>query len=63
MIDGREKAKIPSKFAKRAAQYNEFGYKTKLKTYLFTNFFDLFFLLLLARIVLNKIIFSIDKEL
>ena len=27
MIDGTEKAKIPSKFAKRAAGYNEFGYK------------------------------------
>ena len=26
MIDGTEKPKIPSKFAKRAAQYNEFGY-------------------------------------
>ena len=27
MIDGTEKPKIPSKFAKCAAQYNEFGYK------------------------------------
>ena len=27
MIDGTEKPKIPSKFAKRAAGYNEFGYK------------------------------------
>ena len=26
MIDKTEKPKIPSKFAKRAAQYNEFGY-------------------------------------
>ena len=25
MTDGREKPKIPSKFAKRAARYNEFG--------------------------------------
>ena len=28
MIDGTEKSKILSKFAKRAARYNEFGYKT-----------------------------------
>ena len=27
MIDGKEKPKIPSKFAKRAARYNEFGCK------------------------------------
>ena len=27
MIDGTEKLKIPSKFANRAARYNEFGYK------------------------------------
>ena len=27
MIDGTEKPKIPSKFAKRAARYNEFGCK------------------------------------
>ena len=27
MIDGTEKPKIPLKFAKRAARYNEFGYK------------------------------------
>ena len=27
MIDGTEKPKIPSKFAKRAARYNEYGYK------------------------------------
>ena len=27
MIDGTEKPKIPSKFAKRTAQYNEFGSK------------------------------------
>ena len=26
MIDGTERPKIPSKFAKRAARYNEFGY-------------------------------------
>ena len=26
MIDGTEKPKIPSKFAKHAARYNEFGY-------------------------------------
>ena len=26
MIDGTEKPKIPSKFAKRVARYNEFGY-------------------------------------
>ena len=26
MIDGTEKPKIPSKFAKCTAQYNEFGY-------------------------------------
>ena len=26
MIDKTEKPKIPSKFAQRAAQYNEFGY-------------------------------------
>ena len=25
MIDGTEKPKIPSKFAKRTARYNEFG--------------------------------------
>ena len=30
MIDGTEKPKIPSKFPKRAARYNEFGYKIKL---------------------------------
>ena len=29
MIDETEKPKIPSKFAKRAARYNEFGYKIK----------------------------------
>ena len=28
MIDGTEKPQILSKFAKRAARYNEFGYKT-----------------------------------
>ena len=28
MIDGTEKPKIPSKFAKRDAQYNEFSYKS-----------------------------------
>jgi len=28
MIDGTEKPKIPSKFAKRAARYNEFGYNS-----------------------------------
>ena len=27
MIDGTEKPKIPSKFVKRVARYNEFGYK------------------------------------
>ena len=27
MIDGTEKPKIPLKFAKRAARYNEYGYK------------------------------------
>ena len=27
MIDGTEEPKIPSKFAKHAARYNEFGYK------------------------------------
>ena len=27
MIDGTEKAKIPSKFAKRTVRYNEFRYK------------------------------------
>ena len=27
MIDGTEKPKIPLKFAKRAARYNEFDYK------------------------------------
>ena len=27
MIDGTEKPKIPLMFAKRAARYNEFGYK------------------------------------
>ena len=27
MIDGTEKPKIPSKFSKRAARYNEFRYK------------------------------------
>ena len=26
MIDGTERPKIPSKFGKRAARYNEFGY-------------------------------------
>ena len=29
MIDATEKPKIPSKFAKRTAQYNEFGCKVK----------------------------------
>ena len=28
MIDGTEKPKIPSKFAKRAARYNGFGYRS-----------------------------------
>jgi len=36
MIDGTEKPKIPSKFAKRVARYNEFGYKTSKKV-LITN--------------------------
>ena len=27
MIEGTEKPKIPSKFVKRVARYNEFGYK------------------------------------
>ena len=30
MIDGTEKPKIPSKFAKRAARYNEFRCKSSL---------------------------------
>ena len=30
MIDGTEKPKIPQKFAKRTAQYNEFGSKGAL---------------------------------
>ena len=29
MIDGTEKPKIPSKFAKRVARYNEFGYNNR----------------------------------
>ena len=29
VIDRTEKPKIPSKFAERAGQYNEFGYKYK----------------------------------
>ena len=29
MIDATEKPKIPSKFAKRTARYNEFGCKVK----------------------------------
>ena len=29
MIDGTEKPKLPSKFASRAARYNEFPYKIK----------------------------------
>ena len=32
MIDGTEKPKIPSKFAKRAARYNEFGSKAPIST-------------------------------
>ena len=32
MIDGTGKLKIPSKFAKRAARYNEFGYKLQKKS-------------------------------
>ena len=31
MIDGTEKPKIPSKFAKRAARYNEFGYNLNVR--------------------------------
>ena len=31
MIDGTEKPKIPSKFAKRTARYNEFRYKSPHK--------------------------------
>ena len=37
MIDGKEKPKIPLKFAKRAAGYNEFGYKQGLFGVLKTN--------------------------
>ena len=33
MIDGTEKPKIPSKFAKHAARYNEFGYKISINVY------------------------------
>ena len=33
MINGTEKPKIPSKFAKHAAQYNEFGYKISINVY------------------------------
>ena len=33
MIDETEKPTIPSKFAKRAARYNEFGYKELLHVY------------------------------
>ena len=40
MIDGTEKPKIPSKFAKRAARYNEFRYNliTLMAIYFYTNF-------------------------
>ena len=31
MIDGTKKNKIPSKFAKRAARYNEFGYNLHVR--------------------------------
>ena len=33
MIDGTETPKIPSKFAKRAARYNEFGYPCRIRHY------------------------------
>ena len=33
MIDGTEKPKIPSKFAKHAARYNEFGYKISINVH------------------------------
>ena len=36
MTDGTEKPKIPSKIAKRAARYNEFGYNTFFKTQIFS---------------------------
>ena len=31
MIDGIEKPQIPSKFANRAARYNEFGYNLHVR--------------------------------
>ena len=34
MIKGTEKPKIPSKFAKRAARYNEFGYNVLYRYWL-----------------------------
>ena len=34
MIDGTEKPKILSKFAKHAARYNEFGYKISINVHL-----------------------------
>ena len=33
MIDRKEKPKIPSKFAKRAARYNEFGCKVFFRVF------------------------------
>ena len=33
MIEGTEKPKIPLKFAKRAARYNEFGYNRPIITH------------------------------
>ena len=37
MIKGTEKPKIPSKFAKRAARYNEFGYIKRALSLLINN--------------------------
>ena len=39
MIDGTEKPKIPSKFAKRAAQYNAFGYNKCTFPYCLEHYF------------------------
>ena len=37
MIDGTEKPKIPSKFAKRTARYNEFRYNVFIAVAVSTN--------------------------
>ena len=49
MIDGTEKPKIPSRFAKRAARYSEFGYKKQYITAIENIRFEIYRMFLFSR--------------